>query len=149
ALVGLIGAASIIGRLALGTVADRVGVLRTYQGCFLLMAVSFALWLGSPSYARLALFAVLLGVGYGGFVALGPPLVAELFGVRGLGGLLGVLYTSSALGSAFGPPLAGAVIQSTGGYLIVILGSLIVGVLATWAVLAVRAPTSALTAMGE
>ena len=149
ALVGLIGAASIIGRLALGSVADRVGVLRTYQGCFVLMAVSFALWLGSPNYTRLALFAVLLGIGYGGFVALGPPLVAELFGVRGLGGLLGVLYTSSALGSAFGPPLAGALIQSTGSYLIVILGCLIVGVLAAGAVLAVRAATSALTVVGE
>ncbi|MEO9221090.1 MAG: MFS transporter [Mycobacteriaceae bacterium] len=149
ALVGLIGAASVVGRLALGTVADRVGVLRTYQGCFVLMAVSFALWLGSPSYARLAVFAVLLGIGYGGFVALGPPLVAELFGVRGLGGLLGVLYTSAALGSAFGPPLAGAVIESTGGYLAVILGSLAVGALAAGAVLAVRRPGLTPTAVGE
>jgi MFS family permease len=42
ALVGLIGAASVLGRLAPGSVAQRVGVLRTYQGCFVLMAVSFA-----------------------------------------------------------------------------------------------------------
>lgn len=146
ALVGLIGAASVLGRLALGSVAQRVGVLRTYQGCFVLMAVSFALWLGSPGYPRLALFAVLLGVGYGGFVALGPPLVAELFGVRGLGGLLGVLYTSAALGSAFGPPLAGAIIQSTGSYLVVIIGSLVVGALAAAAVLAVRDPQAPVSA---
>ena len=45
------------------------------------------------------------------FVALGPALVAELFGLRGLGGLLGVLYTSAAVGSAVGPPAAGAVIR--------------------------------------
>ena len=37
-------------------------MLRTYQACFLLMAGSFALWLGDPSYARLVLFAVLRGV---------------------------------------------------------------------------------------
>jgi len=146
ALVGLIGAASVLGRLALGSVAERVGVLRTYQGCFVLMAVSFALWLGSPGYPRLALFAVLLGIGYGGFVALGPPLVAELFGVRGLGALLGVLYTSAALGSAFGPPLAGAIIQSTGSYLVVIIGSLVVGALAAAAVLAVRDPQAPVSA---
>jgi MFS family permease len=54
------------------------------------MAGSFLLWLGAPGYPRLVVFAVLLGVGYGGFVALGAALVASLFGVRGLGGLLGV-----------------------------------------------------------
>jgi len=137
-LVGLIGAASIVGRLALGAAALRLGVLRTYQACFGVMAGSFLLWLGSPGYPRLAGFAVLLGVGYGGFVALGPPLMAELFGVRGLGGLLGVLYTSAALGSAVGPPLAAALIEGSGGYLAVILVALGIGAAATTVVLRVR-----------
>lgn len=137
-LVGLIGAASVFGRLALGAAAGRIGVLRTYQACYVMMALSFLLWLGTPGYPRLAVFAVLLGVGYGGFVALGPALVAELFGVHGLGTLLGVLYTSAALGSAVGPPAAGALIQYTGGYLVVILGSLTVGACAAGCVLAVR-----------
>lgn len=129
ALVGVIGAASIVGRLALGALAARAGVLRTYQACFLLMAGSFALWLGDPSYARLVLFAVLLGVGYGGFVALGPPLVAELFGVQGLGALLGVLYTSAALGSAVGPPLAGVLIGDGSGYGTTVVVTLVVAAL--------------------
>jgi MFS family permease len=47
-LVGVIGAASIVGRLALGAAAARTGVLRTYQACFALMAGSFLLWLGAP-----------------------------------------------------------------------------------------------------
>jgi len=144
ALVGVIGAASIIGRLALGALAARAGVLRTYQGCFVLMAVSFGLWLldvvalERPSYALLVVFALLLGVGYGGFVALGPPLVAEVFGVQGLGGLLGVLYTSAAFGSAVGPPLAGALITSTDGYLAAVAGALGVAVVAVLVVLRVR-----------
>ena len=138
ALVGIIGAASVVGRLALGALAARAGVLRTYQGCFLLMTGSFALWLGSPSYARLVVFAVLLGVGYGGFVALGPPLVAEVFGLQGLGGLLGVLYTSSAVGSAIGPPLAGVLIGSGDGYGITVLLSLVVLALAAALVQRVR-----------
>ena len=138
ALVGVIGAASIVGRLALGALAGRVGVLRTYQGCFLLMAGSFALWLGSPSYTRLVAFAVLLGVGYGGFVALGPPLVAEIFGVQGLGALLGVLYTSAAVGSAIGPPLAGVLIGDGSGYGTTVVASLVVAALATALVHRVR-----------
>ena len=138
-LVGVIGAASIVGRLALGAAAARTGVLRTYQACFALMAGSFLLWLGAPGYARLVVFAVLLGVGYGGFVALGPALMASLFGVRGLGGLLGVLYTSAAVGSAVGPPAAGAVIGATGGYLPVVVAAVTLGTLATAVVLSVRA----------
>ncbi len=116
ALVGVIGAASVVGRLALGAVAGWTGTVRAYQFCYALMAGSFALWLGSPGYPRLVVFALLLGVGYGGFVALGPPLVAELFGVHGLGGLLGVLYASAAVGSAVGAPIAGGLIASSGGY---------------------------------
>lgn len=137
-LVGVIGAASIVGRLALGAAAARTGVLRTYQACFALMAGSFLLWLGAPGYPRLVAFAVLLGIGYGGFVALGPALVATLFGVRGLGGLLGVLYTSAAVGSAIGPPVAGAVIGATGAYLPVVVAALALGTLATAVVLTVR-----------
>lgn len=139
-LIGVIGAASVVGRLGLGAAAARTGVLRTYQACFALMAGSFLLWLGAPGYPRLVAFAALLGIGYGGFVALGPPLVAGLFGVRGLGGLLGVLYTSAGIGSAIGPPAAGAVIDATGGYSPVVLVALAVGALATAVVLTVRPP---------
>ena len=138
ALVGLIGAASIVGRLALGVVAARTGVLRAYQGCYAVMTGSFLLWLGSPGYGRLALLALLLGLGYGGFVALGPPLMAELFGVRGLGGLLGVLYTSAALGSAVGPPAAAALASAAGGWSTVALVAVVIGSAATATCLSVR-----------
>ena len=75
-----------------------------------------------------------LGVGYGGFVALAPAVVAERFGVERLGALLGVLYTSAGLGSAVGPPAAGAVIDA-GGYAPAIAASLAIG-LAAFAVVA-------------
>ena len=102
------------------------------------MAGSFLLWLGEPGYFRLVVFAALLGIGYGGFVALGPALVADLFGVRGLGGLLGILYTSAAVGSAIGPPAAGAVIGGTGEYLPVTVAALTIGAVGTVVVLTVR-----------
>lgn len=138
ALVGIIGGASIVGRLALGGAAARLGVMRTYQACFAVMTGSFLLWLGAPGYPRLVLLALLLGVGYGGFVALGPPLMAELFGIRGLGGLLGVLYTSAAVGSAVGPPAAAALAETGGGWSLVAVVSVVVGGVATAIVLGVR-----------
>jgi MFS family permease len=130
ALVGVIGAASIAGRLVLGAVAARTGVTRAFRGCFLAMGGSFALWLVGGSYWVLVLFAVVLGVGYGGFVAIGPAVVAERFGTPRLGGLLGVLYTSVGIGSAFGAPLAGAAIDASGSYVPAVAGCLVLGLVA-------------------
>ena len=137
ALVGVIGAASIAGRLVLGLVAARTGTLPAYQGCFLAMGSSFLLWTLEGGYALLFAFAVVLGVGYGGFVALGPAVVAERFGTTRLGGLLGVLYTSAGIGSAVGAPLAGAAVDAFGSYTPVITGCLAIGLAAFLVVLSV------------
>jgi MFS family permease len=137
ALVGVIGGASIAGRLVLGAVAARTGVVRAFRGCFLAMGGSFALWLVGGSYWVLVAFAIVLGLGYGGFVAIGPAVVAERFGTPRLGGLLGVLYTSVGIGSAFGAPLAGAAIDASGSYVPAIAGCLVLGLLAYLIVLGV------------
>ena len=137
ALVGVIGGASIAGRLVLGAVAARTGIVRAFWGCFLAMGGSFALWLVGGSYWVLVAFAVVLGLGYGGFVAIGPAVVAERVGTPRLGGLLGVLYTSVGIGSAFGAPLAGAAIDASGSYVPAVAGCLVLGLLAYVIVLGV------------
>ncbi|WP_346623810.1 MFS transporter [Blastococcus montanus] len=137
ALVGVIGLASTAGRLLLGLVAARIGTLRAFQGCFLTMGASFVLWGLGGGYGALLAFAVVLGVGYGGFVAIGPAVVAERFGTTRLGALLGVLYTSAGLGSAVGAPLAGAAVDASGSYVPVIAGCLALGLAAYLAVLRV------------
>jgi MFS family permease len=129
-LIGVLGCASVVGRLALGVLAGAAGLLRTYQACFVLMALSFLIWAAAgDSYAVLLVFAVTLGVGYGGFVALSPAVVAERFGTERLGSLLGVLYTGAGLGSVVGPPLAGAAIDAAG-HGAAIAGSFVVAVAA-------------------
>ncbi|GAB3359778.1 MFS transporter [Modestobacter lapidis] len=137
ALVGVIGAASIAGRLVLAALAARAGPLRAFQGCILTMGASFALWGVADGYGLLLAFAVVLGVGYGGFVAIGPAVVAERFGTTRLGGLLGVLYTSTGIGSAFGAPLAGASVDASGSYGPAIAGCLALGLAAYLTVLTV------------
>lgn len=129
ALVGAMGGASLVGRLALGPVADRFGLLRTYRGCFLAVALSYLPWLlFGESYGALGLQAIVFGIGYGGFVALGPGILAERFGVARMGGLLGLLYTSSAVGASLGPFVAGLAIDHVG-YQPAIIGGLAAGLL--------------------
>ncbi len=114
-LVGAIGLSSVVGRLGLGALAARLVPLRLYQGSFLVLALSFLIWLGAgQSYLALLVFAVVLGVAYGGFIALAPAVTAELFGPVGLGGVLGALYTAAGIGGLVGPPLAGELIDRWG-----------------------------------
>ena len=114
-LVGVIGGSSVIGRLGLGTLADRIGIMRLYVGSFVVMAASHFIWLTADGrYSQLVVYAAVLGLGYGGFIALSPAVVAERFGLEGLGGILGTLYTAAAIGSLCGPPAAGVLIDEFG-----------------------------------
>ncbi len=114
-LVGCIGGSSVIGRLGLGALAAKVGAVRLYKLSFAVMGGSHLIWLlADGRFPLLIAYAITLGLGYGGFIALSPAVVAELFGLEGLGGVLGTLYTSAAIGALFGPAIAGFIIDGAG-----------------------------------
>ncbi len=116
-LVGLLGGASVVARIGFGSAVRRVGSVRLYRSCFVLLAIGFALWLvAGGAYWRLLVVAVVIGAGYGGFVALSTIVLAERFGVVGLGSVMGLFYTSQGLGGLVGPPGAGWLIDRTDGY---------------------------------
>ncbi len=112
-LIGLIGIASVVGRLGLGALASRFSSMVLYRGSFIVLSLSFIIWLAAgSSYAALLVFALILGVSYGGFIALSPAVTAELFGAAGLGAILGALYTAAGIGGLLGPPLTGWLIDT-------------------------------------
>ncbi|GAB7035180.1 MFS transporter [Streptomyces platensis subsp. malvinus] len=115
-LVSVIGVSSIVGRLALGAVARRIGTLNLFKGCHVVIAVSPLLWLASEGFGGLLAFAVVLGVSYGGYIALIPVVLGDQYGLARLTKILGVLYTTVGTGSAVGPAAAGALIQESGSY---------------------------------
>jgi MFS family permease len=126
ALVGIIGASSVAGRMGLGSMADRAGVVRLYQASFLVLALSYGLWLVAASYPMMVVFAIVMGAGYGGYVALSPAVVAHLFGTQRMGTMLGALYTSGGIGAMVGPPIVGVIIDRTGSYRVAIAAALVV-----------------------
>lgn len=135
-LITSLGVGSVVGRLGLGVLGMRFGVLPLVIMSFGIQPVSYIVWLVAGSnYFLLLLFAALLGVGYGGFVALSPVASAGIFGLKGLGGILGVQYTSAGLGALIGPISAGAVIDATGSYTVAIVAAILVSSAATLAVL--------------
>ncbi len=131
ALITLLGVGSVVGRLGIGPFAERVGVLPSVVLAFAVQPVAYLIWLAAGgTYGLMALFALVLGVGYGGYVALSPTAAAQCFGLQGLGRLLGVLYTSAGTGALFGPLMLGMVIEHAG-YRTAILLSVGLGGLAT------------------
>ena len=130
-LVGLIGIGSLIGRFAIGALADRLGrslTLALMQGA---MGASYLLWAGAASYPLFALFALCFGLSYGGIVSLLPALCMDYFGARAVASIIGMLYSGAALGNLLGPVLAGLVFDHTGSYGLVIWACLALSALAT------------------
>jgi MFS family permease len=130
-LVGLIGIGSLIGRFAIGALADRLGrslTLVLMQGA---MGATYLLWAGAASYPLFALFALCFGLSYGGIVSLLPALCMDYFGARAVASIIGMLYSGAALGNLLGPVLAGLVFDHTGSYSLVIWACLALSALAT------------------
>ena len=72
--------------------------------------------LTAHSYASLVTFVAVMGVGYGGIVAMAPAVAALLFSVEGLGELLGILFTGFGVAGLLGPTTAGVLVDHTHGY---------------------------------
>lgn len=137
-LIGITGASSVVGRLTLAGLSGRFSSTRLLQGCLAAQPVAFALWLvAGGTYPLLICFAVLLGVAYGGFVALGPEVSAALFGVVGLGSVMGLQFLGAGLGGLFGPPLAGWLADASDGRTAPIVLALSVSVVAFFLSLAI------------
>ena len=132
-LVGLIGIGSLVGRFAIGALADRIGRSLTLALLQASMGAAFLLWHAAGGYAALALFALWFGLSYGGIVSLLPALCMDLFGARAVASIIGALYTRAAVGNLLGPTLAGAVSDRTGGYGLVIWACIALSAVATLA----------------
>jgi predicted MFS family arabinose efflux permease len=107
---------STLGKPAMGIVADRlnprVGLAMALfsLGCayLLLMRLTFA--------PALMLMVVLYGIGVGAPVALTPMLMAESFGLKSFGTLVGLMGIFGMLGTAIGPVFAGRIFDVKGAY---------------------------------
>lgn len=108
ALVGLIGIGSLLGRFFIGALADRLGRLQTHVLMQAALGVSFLLWALAGGYPMLAAFALLFGLTYGGIVSLLPPICSDLFGLRAVSGIIGLLYSGAGIGALIGPVAGGA-----------------------------------------
>jgi MFS family permease len=115
-VLSTIGAVSMLGRFISGLVIDRWGGKTVMSVCFLLL-LGDLVWLQFADQPwMLYLFATLYGLAHGGLFTAISPLVAEWFGIRNHGTLLGLVVCFGTIGGAAGPLLAGHLFDLSGSY---------------------------------
>ena len=120
-LVSLIGLGSLLGRFTIGGLADRLGRLPSLAAMYAGLGVMLLVWWAASAWWLLALFALLFGVFYGGYVALMPTIAMDFYGPRAVSGIIGSLYTGAGVGTLIGPWLAGVAYDMLGRYDVPIL----------------------------
>lgn len=115
-LISIIGGFSILGRISVGSASDRIGRKAAFIICALFMA-GVVFWLAMVTELWMFyLSAAIFGFAYGGQVPLFPALSGELFGLRHMGIIFGVIMLAAGVGGTIGPLLAGYVFDNTGSY---------------------------------
>ena len=116
-IAGLIGLASIAGRLGTGLLLDRYPASRVGATVFLLPVIGcLLLLLGGASAPTLSLAAIMIGLTLGAEVDVIVYLTTKHFGLKNFGALYGGLLCALSIGTAFGPLAASKVFDSTGNY---------------------------------
>ncbi|MFC2017287.1 MFS transporter, partial [Chloroflexota bacterium] len=103
----IIGGLSLAGRVIMGGCGDRIGSKSAAIICFILIVIALSWVVAAKGVWMLYPFAIIFGFGYGGLVALQSLMVADLFGMRAHGVILGANAFISTIGAAIGPLLTG------------------------------------------
>jgi len=138
--MAVIGIFSIIGRLVMGAVSDRLGGKRTLVICLVLQALAMFWLLGATDIWMLYLFAAVFGFAYGGCVPQLPVIAGEIFELKSIGAIVGVQMLGVAIGGAIGPLLGGYVFDVTGSYYFAFMVSGMCTIIALLLLAFIRAP---------
>jgi MFS family permease len=114
--ISLVLTFSIAGRLLMGWLADHLPKKAVMLLIYLLVAAAIPLLFFATSPAALYVFAAVFGLGLGGEYLIIPLIAAELFSVKVLGRLMGVLVTADGVAEALVPFLIGHLHDRTGNY---------------------------------
>jgi MFS family permease len=128
-IIAVIGGLSVAGRIATGSITDRVGSKSPLIINLILMSGALFWLLAAGELWMFYLFAVIFGFAYGGLAAMESPIVAELFGLSSHGVIMGVASFGYTVGGAVGPVVAGRIFDIFNSYQIAFLVCAVVAIL--------------------
>ena len=116
AIVSLVLAMSLVGRVGMGWLADHFPKKYVMLLIYALVASAIPLLFLTSTPGMIYLFAVVFGLGLGGEYMVIPLVAAELFGVALLGRAMGVVLTADGVAEAVAPMLVGRLRDTSHSY---------------------------------
>jgi MFS family permease len=113
---GLVGTASLPGRLALNALGDRMPRALVLAGVLVSQVAALAVLLAQQNLVWVFAFVLLYGAGFGAITPLRAALVADYFGRANYGSILAAQGLILAVARALGPLLAGYLRDVTASY---------------------------------
>ncbi|HVS26788.1 MAG TPA: MFS transporter [Burkholderiales bacterium] len=132
--LALIGLFNIVGTYMFGYLGGRYTKKYLLSGIYFLRGVAITIFISLPlTSASVYIFAAVIGILWLGTVPLTNGIVAQIFGVRYVSTLFGVVFLCHQIGSFLGVWLGGYLYDVTGSYRLVWLISIGLGVVAALA----------------
>lgn len=110
------GIGSVLGRVASGLLADRVGARTTIRAGYVVELLALAVLVTGPAPSVLLVVMTLFGAGAAATDNTLVKVIPDLFGLRAIGAIMGVLTLGWRMGAALGPATAGFLYDVTGSY---------------------------------
>ncbi|KJZ76754.1 hypothetical protein HIM_03631 [Hirsutella minnesotensis 3608] len=115
-LLPILNAVSIFGRIIPGIMADKMGrynvmIVITFISALFCLAV----WVPVGNTAGIIVFMVIFGFSSGGFISLGPTLIAQISDIREIGTRVGTSFAIQSIGALTGSPIGGAIVAAQHG----------------------------------
>src|SRR5574341_654525 len=126
------GVGAVSGRLVSGAASDRLGTFATIRIAYAIEAVALATLVWLPSREALLGSLIAFGVGFAASDTMITKVIPDVFGMRAIGAIMGVLTLGWRCGAALGPAAAGFLYDLTGSYAVP-FGAAPLAVLASWA----------------
>lgn len=103
-IVGIVALTNAAGRLASGSLADKLGALNVYRTMYFVTILSLALLAFIPLNYPLFILAILgIAVGYGSFLSLVPTIVGRLFGGKFFSANYSLIFQAYGIAALIGP----------------------------------------------
>lgn len=115
-LISIVLFASIIGRLFMGWLADRISKKVVMILIYILVAAAIPLLYFADVPGVIYVFAFIFGMALGGDYMIIPLMTAELFGIKILGRVMGIILITDVIADALSPMLVGWIRDKTGSY---------------------------------
>ena len=129
-ILSLVLGFSIFGRLSMGWLADRIPKKYVMLLIYMLVAIAIPFLFFAQTKAAVFVFAAIFGIGLGGDYMIIPLMTAEIFDLRLMGRLMGVILTADGVAEAASPWLIGHLRDATGSYrigFVVLIGMALLG----------------------